>query len=62
MTLTYPVLNRARRVLWLLTGAEKVSMFPRLTSGDPTIPAGRIRQDVAHVLADAAAAGQAPEK
>lgn len=57
MTLTYPVLNRARRVLWLLTGAEKVPMFPRLTSGDPTIPAGRIRQDAALVLADAAAAG-----
>lgn len=59
MTLTYPVLNRARRILWLLTGAEKVPMFPRLTSGDPSIPAGKIRRDAALVLADRAAAGPA---
>jgi 6-phosphogluconolactonase len=58
MTLTYPVLDRARRVLWLITGAEKASMLPRLTRGDPSIPAGRIRPDAALVLADRAAAGQ----
>jgi 6-phosphogluconolactonase len=58
MTLTYPVLNRARRVLWLLTGAEKVPMLPRLMDGDPSIPAGRIRRDAALVLADRAAAGR----
>jgi 6-phosphogluconolactonase len=57
MTLTYPILNRARRILWLLTGAEKVPMFPRLMGGDPSIPAGRIRRDAALVLADRAAAG-----
>ena len=62
MTLTYPVLNRARRVLWLLTGAEKVPMFPRLRDGDPSIPAGRIRRDAALLLADRAAAGQAAQK
>jgi 6-phosphogluconolactonase len=58
MTLTYPALNRARRVLWLLTGAEKVLMFPRLRDGDPSIPAGRIRRDAALLLADRAAAGE----
>jgi 6-phosphogluconolactonase len=60
MTLTFPVLDRARRILWLLTGAEKVPMFPRLTNGDTSIPAGRVRRDAALVLADRAAAGQAP--
>ena len=30
MTLTYPVLNRARRILWLVTGADKAAMLPRL--------------------------------
>jgi 6-phosphogluconolactonase len=58
MTLTYPVLNRARRVLWLITGADKAAMIVRLLRGDPAIPAGRVRQDQAVVLADRAAAQQ----
>jgi 6-phosphogluconolactonase len=56
MTLTYPLLNRSRRILWLATGAEKVSMIVRLRDGDMTIPAGRIRQDNALLLADRPAA------
>jgi len=62
MTLTYPVLNRARMVLWLVTGGEKVAMLTRLKAGDRTIPAGRVRSDSALVLADAAAAGTAPAR
>ena len=58
MTLTYPMLNRSRKILWLLTGAEKAAMLPRLQAGDPTIPAGRISSAQAVVLADKAAAGQ----
>lgn len=58
MTLTYPVLNRARRVLWVVTGAEKVEMLRRLRQGDASIPAGRVRSDQALLLADRAAAGQ----
>jgi 6-phosphogluconolactonase len=57
MTLTYPALNRSRRVLWLVTGGEKQAMLARLRAADPTIPAGRVRQDDALVLADLAAAG-----
>lgn len=57
MTLTYPIINRARAILWLVTGAEKREMLKRLQAADPAIPAGRVRQDVAIVLADAAAAG-----
>ena len=58
MTLTYPILNRSRRILWLVTGSEKAGMLVRLRNGDPSIPAGRVRQDSALVLADRAAAGQ----
>ena len=58
MTLTYPILNHARRVLWLVTGAEKAGMLARLRNGDRSIPAGRVRQDHALVLADRAAAGK----
>jgi len=56
MTLTYPILNRARRVLWLVTGAEKARPLARLLAADRSIPAGRVSQDRALVLADAAAA------
>jgi 6-phosphogluconolactonase len=59
MTLTYPMLNRSRKILWLVTGAEKVSMLQRLRNHDSSIPAGRVRSDNALVLADRAAAGQA---
>ncbi|HYV72270.1 MAG TPA: 6-phosphogluconolactonase [Pseudolabrys sp.] len=56
MTLTYPMLNRSRRILWLVTGAEKVAMLPRLCAADASIPAGRVHQEHALVLADRAAA------
>jgi 6-phosphogluconolactonase len=58
MTLTYPILNRARSILWLVTGKDKVAALARLREGNVTIPAGRIQRDNALVLADEAAAGQ----
>ena len=58
MTLTYPIINRSRCVLWLATGAEKVGMLARLQAGDISIPAGRVSRDHAVILADRAAAGQ----
>ena len=62
MTLTYPILNRARRILWVVTGAEKAGMVNRLLDGDRGIPAGRVRSDRALLLADSAAAGQRTSK
>ncbi|MFM8363660.1 MAG: 6-phosphogluconolactonase [Verrucomicrobiota bacterium] len=56
LTLTYPVINRARRILWVVTGAEKAPMVPRMLMGDPTIPAGPIAQSNATLLLDAPAA------
>jgi 6-phosphogluconolactonase len=56
MTLTYPILNRARRLVWLVTGPDKGAMLARLVDGDPSIPAGRVARDQALVLADRAAA------
>jgi 6-phosphogluconolactonase len=58
MTLTYPILNRARRILWLVTGEDKAAPLKQLRDGDPTIPAGRVNQSNATVLADQAAATQ----
>jgi 6-phosphogluconolactonase len=58
MTLTYPLINRAERILWLVTGAEKVGMLQRLLQSDPAIPAGKVAQVQAIILADDAAAIQ----
>jgi 6-phosphogluconolactonase len=52
MTLTYPVLNRSRRIVWLVTGRDKADMLRRLDAGDDSIPAGRVRRDRALILAD----------
>jgi 6-phosphogluconolactonase len=56
MTLTYPIINRSRRVLWVVTGSEKAAMLRRLLDGDESIPAGRVRRERAVLIADLAAA------
>jgi 6-phosphogluconolactonase len=58
MTLTYPILNCSRRILWLVTGSEKAEILARLLAEDPSIPAGRLRTDHAMVIADRAAASR----
>jgi len=58
MTLTYPMLNRSRRILWLVTGPEKAAMLKGLLAGDQSIPAGRVNQAQALVLADQASQAQ----
>jgi 6-phosphogluconolactonase len=58
MTLTYPLLNRVRKILWVATGAEKAEMLARLQAGDVSIPAGKIVSAKALILTDEAAAGQ----
>ena len=58
MTLTYPMINRSRRILWLVTGNDKVEMLTRLRDGDKSIPAGRVVQNSALTIADRAAVRQ----
>jgi 6-phosphogluconolactonase len=57
MTFTYPVIDRARQILWVVTGAEKVKPLDQLLNGDNSIPGGRIRRHKALILADKAAIG-----
>jgi 6-phosphogluconolactonase/glucosamine-6-phosphate isomerase/deaminase len=45
MTLTYPALERAAAIVWIVAGTDKASMVERLLAADPTIPAGRVAQD-----------------
>jgi len=56
MTLTYPALNDARRIVWLVTGPDKVEPLQKLLAGDDSIPAGRVRNQNMIVVADEAAA------
>jgi len=57
MTLTYPALEAARRLLWLVTGADKRDALARMLAGDASIPAGRVRAADALVVCDREAAG-----
>lgn len=59
MTLTYPILDRSRSVLWLVTGSGMTPMLTSLRQGDRSIPAARVRSDHALVVADHLAAGEA---
>jgi 6-phosphogluconolactonase len=54
MTLTYPLLNGAKQILWIVTGSEKQEMVQRLLQQDPSIPAGSIRQENALLMVDQA--------
>lgn len=56
MTLTYPTIDGARQILWLVTGEDKVDALARLRAGDVSIPGGRVSSANALVIADAAAA------
>jgi 6-phosphogluconolactonase len=52
MTLTYPLLNSAKRILWIVTGVEKQEMVQRLLKQDTRIPAGAVNQANALLMAD----------
>ncbi|MDD5247794.1 MAG: 6-phosphogluconolactonase [Rhodocyclaceae bacterium] len=56
MTLTFPVINRARRIVWLVTGANKAEVLARFVAADPALPASRINRESALLLVDRAAA------
>jgi len=56
MTLTYPALAKARRVVFLVTGDAKRDALRRLLDGDRSIPAGRVENERMLVVADEPAA------
>jgi 6-phosphogluconolactonase len=58
MSLTYPTLSAARRILFLVTGAEKRDALAKLRAGDDSIPAGPLGNADGVIVADRAAAGE----
>jgi 6-phosphogluconolactonase len=56
MTLTYPALAEARRIVWLVTGPDKREPLAKLLAGDRSIPAARVENANMAVVADQAAA------
>jgi 6-phosphogluconolactonase len=55
MTLTYPAIDDARRIVWLVTGPDKREPLQKLLAGDNSIPAGQVRNENMVVVADEAA-------
>lgn len=55
MTLTYPLINHAEKILWVVTGEEKAEMLNRLLHMDTSIPAGKIAQHHAILLTEESA-------
>src|SRR5438067_1029161 len=60
VTFTFPVLNAARVIAFLIAGRDKAESVARALNGDPAVPAGRIRLTDGEVrwYLDRAAAGQ----
>lgn len=56
MTLTYPGIGRARRLLWLVSGEDKRAPLEKVLAADPSIPAGRVEAGSSLIMADRAAA------
>jgi 6-phosphogluconolactonase len=56
MSMTYPLINRAERIVWLAVGPAKAEMCRRLVASDHSIPAGRVAGESAVLLADTEAA------
>jgi 6-phosphogluconolactonase len=59
MTLTYPELARARKILWLVLGEKAREALAKLRAGDESIPAGRVENDEMVLVTDEAAVADA---
>jgi 6-phosphogluconolactonase len=58
LTLTYPVIEAARLVIFVVSGREKAEALRRVLSGDDDVPAARINSTNVRFFVDAEAASQ----
>jgi 6-phosphogluconolactonase len=61
LTLTYPVLDAAHSVVWMIEGEDRASALARLEAGDTQIPASRVESRRAVVVCDPTAAAAVEE-
>lgn len=61
MTLTYPALAAAHKILWLAVGEEVRDAVAKLLAGDTSIPAARVENEDMLLVVDEAAAGRAAD-
>jgi 6-phosphogluconolactonase len=59
MTLTFPVLNAARKVIFVVTGADKADAVRSIRAGDTDPPAARVSGADVQWILDVAASGEA---
>lgn len=55
LTLTLPLINRARSIIWFITGAGKAELLEELRAGGGPFPGARVSRRRAVIVADAAA-------
>ena len=60
MTLTYPALNRGRRIVWEISGGDKAAAVLALTEGQD-VPAASVSKEAATLIIDEAAAAELPD-
>jgi 6-phosphogluconolactonase len=58
ITLTMPVLRRARYTVLLATGESKREALARVRAGDEALPSARLGEDLNEIVCDRAAAGE----
>jgi 6-phosphogluconolactonase len=62
ITLTFPALDAAHSIVWMIEGADHGSALARLLAGDPGIPASRVESRRAVVVCDPSAAADVEER
>ena len=58
MTLTFPVLNAGRNILFVVTGADKADALRAIRAGTSDLPAALVDGDQVEWILDAPAAGE----
>lgn len=58
MTLTFPVLESASTLVFVVGGEDRATALARMLEGDPSVPAAQLLGRPLTILADAAAAGE----
>jgi 6-phosphogluconolactonase len=56
ITLTFPALEQARSIVWLVNGEDRAEILPKLRAGDRSLPAGRVPEERAVLVCDRSAA------